>query len=402
MSQPNPLTTRQIMSTDNLSATSMLNSKPNSVCYLEGTCQTAWSLAQQFAIVRLSPSTPPDRPPPLFRIRIKPISPTTYRPIKGDVKSKSVRARIVAATYARFYLETEEFSDPKRKGRYYWMALGAFASKNVACTLEHRAVKAATGVGIDTVADGLGKGNFWLFQDIAPIHWLHSYDYSAYFHCANTRGEKLHEVMENQLTQLPWAEQALPVLQHLKLSSYAQKGMLLVREIEKLKPGSDTYREKQLAHLLAIANHEQRVVLQKLIYDDPAFAVWLKRQRTLQQTADTLLEPSTTWPPQYVDETSQALALLTKAVLPPLELVFAAACKTRDPKLKSVAPKDTVLENENSRMRWIGLAAKQFHGLMETQAEYMDQQLRSIASWHTPDMTTFELVLRQHDPWYMR
>jgi hypothetical protein len=64
MRPENPLTTRQIMSTDNLSATSMLNSNPNSVCYLEGTCQTAWSLAQQFAIVRLSPSTPPDRPPP--------------------------------------------------------------------------------------------------------------------------------------------------------------------------------------------------------------------------------------------------------------------------------------------------------------------------------------------------
>jgi hypothetical protein len=63
MSRSNPLTRSQIMSKDNLSATSMLNNKPNSVCYLEGTCQTAWSLAQQFAIVRLSPSTPPGRPP---------------------------------------------------------------------------------------------------------------------------------------------------------------------------------------------------------------------------------------------------------------------------------------------------------------------------------------------------
>ena len=98
----------------------------------------------------------------------------------------------------------------------------------------------------------------------------------------------------------------------------------------------------------------------------------------------------------------QAPALLTKTILPPLELVFAAACKTKDPKLKSVAPKDTVLENANSRMQWIKKAADKFHGLMETQAEYMDQQLRSIASWHSPEMTTFELVLRQHDPWCMR
>lgn len=402
MSQRNPLTTRQIMSKDNLSATSMLNSKPNSVCYLEGTCQTAWSLAQQFAIVRISPSTPPGRPPSPFSIRIKPISPTTYRPIKGDVTTKSVRARTVAATYARFYLETEEFGDPKRKGRYYWMALGAFASKTVACALEHRAVKSAAKLGIDAVADGLGKGNFWLFQDIAPIHWLHNYDYSAYFHCASTRGEKLYEVMESQLTQLPWAEQVLPRLQHLKLSSYAQKGMLLVREIEKLSPGSKEYRQAQLAHLLEIANHEQRVVLQKLIYTDPDFTAWLQAQRVAQNAADTILEHSTTRPLLYVDESMLAPALLIKTILPPLELVFAAACKTKDPKLKSEAPKDTVLENANSRMQWIKKAADQFHGLMEKRLPYMEQQLRSIASWHNPEMTTFELVLRQHDPWCMR
>jgi hypothetical protein len=43
-----------------------------------------------------------------------------------------------------------------------------------------------------------------------------------------------------------------------------------------------------------MGHHAQRVVLQKLIYTDPDFTVWLQRQRALQQTADTLLEPSTT------------------------------------------------------------------------------------------------------------
>jgi hypothetical protein len=391
MSQGNPLTRSQIMSKDNLSATSMLNNKPNSVCYLEGTCQTAWSLAQQFAIVRLSPSTPPRPPKPLSsgsqpkpkqpaqplkiktmvtippkllpippqwlslssKIKTIPISPIWYPPTEGSIDEKIQRASIVAATYARFYLETEEFGNPKRKGRYYWMALGAFASKIVACTLKNNALRAANAVGIDAVVNGLGKGNFWLFQDIAPIHWLHSYDDSAYFHCANTRGEKLYEVMESKLKQLPWAKQALPILQNLKLSSYVQTGMRLVREIEKLPPGTEDYRKKQFAHLLAIADHEQRVVLQKLIYNDPGFAVWLQRQRAAQNAADTLLEPSRTWPPLYVDESMQAPALFIKTILPPLELVFAAACETKDPKLKSVAPKDTVLENEESRMRWI-------------------------------------------------
>lgn len=436
MSQGNPLTRSQIMSKDNLSATSMLNNKPNSVCYLEGTCQTAWSLAQQFAIVRLSPSSPPRPlssgsqpkpkqpaqplkiktmvtiPPKLLpippqwlslssKIKTIPISPIWYPPTEGSIDEKIQRTSIVAATYARFYLETEEFGNPKRKGRYYWMALGAFASKTVACSLKNNALRAANAVGIDAVVNGLGKGNFWLFQDIAPIHWLHSYDDSAYFHCANTRGEKLYEVMESKLKQLPWAKQALPILQNLKLSSYAQEGMRLVRVLENMGPDSKEYRKKQLEHLLAIADHEQRVVLQKLIYNDPGFAVWLQRQRAAQNAADMLLKPSTTWLPLNVNATSRALALLVKTILPPLELVFAAACETKDPKLKSVAPKDTVLENEESRMSWIKTAANQFHGLMGTRSAYMDQQLRSIADGHKPTMTTFELVLRQHDPWCM-
>jgi hypothetical protein len=48
-----------------------------------------------------------------------------------------------------------------------------------------------------------------------------------------------------------------------------------------------------------MSHHAQRVVLQKLIYTDPDVTVWLQRQRALQQTADTLLQPSTTKPPQY-------------------------------------------------------------------------------------------------------
>lgn len=49
--------------------------------------------------------------------------------------------------------------------------------------------------------------------------------------------------------------------------------------------------------------------------------------------------------------------------------------------LISVAPDDTVLENFKSRMRWIDLAAKKFHGLMQTKKYFMEHQLQTIASW---------------------
>ena len=55
-------------------------------------------------------------------------------------------------------------------------------------------------------------------------------------------------------------------------------------------------------HLLAIADHEQGVILQPLIYDDPDFVYWLDKQR---------------WP-------------WVRWAVPNLELVFSSACSTRE------------------------------------------------------------------------
>jgi len=100
------------------------------------------------------------------------------------------------------------------------------------------------------------------------------------------------------------------------------------------------------------------VILQPLIYDDPEFAGWIKTQRA--------------W---YANWAS-----------PPLQLVFTHACDTDKPELKSVAPEGTELENLKSRMKWIGEAAKQFHGLMQRNTAFMESELRTIAGWvNMPD-----------------
>lgn len=64
------------------------NQRPNSCVVVQCDCNTMWSLAQEFSYLRLST-------------------------IRGDFKAKLVedyvvRARRIAATYARFYLETED------------------------------------------------------------------------------------------------------------------------------------------------------------------------------------------------------------------------------------------------------------------------------------------------------
>ena len=106
-------------------------------------------------------------------------------------------------------------------------------------------------------------------------------------------------------------------------------------------------------HLLAIADHEQGVILQPLIYDDPDFVYWLDKQR----------RPWVRW------------------AAPNLELVFSSACSTSDKALKSVAPEGTKLEELRSRMDWIGRAAEKFHGLMQSDHNYMENEIQKMAGW---------------------
>jgi hypothetical protein len=109
--------------------------------------------------------------------------------------------------------------------------------------------------------------------------------------------------------------------------------------------GKKTRQKTQSAYLLAIAEHDQEIVLQLLIYDDEGFAWWLRQQRKA-------------W---------------VKWASPTLQLVFAAACDIDDSELKSVALDDMVLEDFDSRFRWIEVAAKKFHGLMQKKLDALLQ-----------------------------
>ena len=84
-------------------------------------CNTLWSMGQQQAIQRLSE---PKR------------GWFSSTPKQQLVASFSARAARIAATYARFYLEQEEGCNPEFRGRFYWMGLAAFASKQVKCALD--------------------------------------------------------------------------------------------------------------------------------------------------------------------------------------------------------------------------------------------------------------------------
>lgn len=319
---------------DSSTKEAMTNTAPKSCVEVNCDCNTMWSLAQQFSCMRLCVETGEH---------------------KGElVEDYAVRARRIAATYARFYLELEEGGDPEKIGRYYWMALGAFASKTVACTFEAWQVKAMS-LGIDTVREGLGKGNFWLFCDISGWHWYHNKHKGSFDKCLSQRNSNsFAKEVKAQIARLPWNASALPTIKYFSVSQEIKRGFAKIQEFETTDEEDSVARNSiQFDHLLEIAKHEQGVILQPLIYDDPAFATWVRQQRA--------------WYAQWAS--------------PQLELVFTHQCSNKHLEVKSGAPKETHLENFLSRMEWINAAAEKFHGLMKQKPSFMHSAIANIAEW---------------------
>ncbi|WP_175663373.1 DUF2515 family protein [Burkholderia ambifaria] len=94
---------------------------------------------------------------PDYRFSSHTISETKIEP--GDVsfvgKNYGARARRVASSYARMFLEDFHLGETGKVGRFYWTGLGAFAAKQVSANLESWQMDKVPGMGI--VHEGLGK-----------------------------------------------------------------------------------------------------------------------------------------------------------------------------------------------------------------------------------------------------
>jgi hypothetical protein len=240
------------------------------------------------------------------------------------------------------------------------MALGAFASKTVACLLDSWQLNSMY-IAFKTIPRGLGQGNLWLYTDIAASHWFYNHypeNFQQGMMCGVNRDvEQLEEPVKTITYDLPWADESIGTIHNFKPSKDILEGFKLVKKVEDEKNDNKTSKH-QLAQLMAIAEHEQGAVLQPLIYDNPDFAGWAKLQRSK-------------W---------------IKWMSPTYQLTFTHACDIDDPELKSVAPDEMIVEDLTSRMKWIGDAAEVFHDLMDRKKDYMTQELQTIASWvNTPD-----------------
>ena len=213
----------------------------------------------------------------------------------------------------------------------------------------------------EEIANGLGRGNLWLFMDIAAPHWFYNHypeNFGEGMICKTQRSAaSLEAPVKEIVDNMPWSAESLAKINQMSLSEDLLEGFKYIPQIE--NEFDDTNRQKlQMEHLMAIARHEQGAVLQPLIYEDPAFSRWTAFQR---------------WP-------------IVKCLSPTYEITFTHRCEIDDPQLKSVAPDDMVVEDYDSRMGWIDKAAIKFHGLMIKKENYMIGELNTIAYWvNTPD-----------------
>ena len=316
------------------------NTTSDSVQDITLSCAELWSIGQQEAIRRLS---------------IQRSCLFTRVPRQHLVGDFSARAARIAATYARFYLETEQGGDPDYKGRFYWMGLAAFASKQVKCALDFipdslwfPLAKAATHVS----KDSLGKGNFWLFQDIFVWHWFYAQYPEQFDECAPQRDTSTYvEIVKSNMASLPWAEETLTVLNNLRLTKDITKAFQYTRSFER----SSDYEERralQLQSLMMIANHEQITILQPLIYNEWVFNKSLDIQAALED-----------------------LPLIPKRVA-----AFTTTCDI-DNEQRRVQMKDGNLYETADRMKFITAIAEKYHILMHEDVEYMEGTIRTISSW---------------------
>ncbi|MDF3136958.1 DUF2515 family protein [Pseudomonas extremaustralis] len=309
---------------------------------IEITCNHLWSLAQVQAIKRLSTYR---REYHLFG--------TTKWMLEGDF---SLRAARIAGIYASFYLEKEDGGNEKFKGRFYWMGLAAFASKQVMCGLDFTTLAiAAMPIGkplVDIGKNGLGKGNFWLFQDIFCWHWFYSKYPHKFEECSGERNsENLDEKVKSILRKLPWASEALDAIDNFKVKPQVIDAFLMIKQAEETAPGRER-QELQFKSLLAMANHEQLNILQTLIYENKVFQTVLDAQRNAEGLP----------------------------FVPLRSAAFSTACDLKEPELREQMYEGD-LYNAQDRMRFILRTSNKYHQLMITRHEYMEKVITEVSEW---------------------
>lgn len=364
----------------NLDWTGITNRTDNSCKTVQCDCLTYWEIHQQEAMKRVSNLEDPRK--------------NHYKLEPGY----EARARRIASVYAKIYLEREIHGNKQFIGRYYWMGLGAFASKTVAAIFKH----GLTAWGYKWIPLGIvrdpvhsfAKGNLWLFMDIAPWHYAWSMSAKSFADCRELRHVSKFTHIKEEVRNLPWSK-CLPIIKHLQSTSEIEEAFGYLPTIESVfkrkgKPRGDNFLKAKndlFKHLMAIAVQEQRNILQELVWIE-----WkVQAQATLQsytKLPDSTLVLSSDYSVDAVKPVRDSTRTLPSAYNPQDQRqVYVGRHKGILDKLPesvySTPMAHTQVHDYDSRMEWIAEAAKKYHRLMlsETGREFLEKELGIIAGW---------------------
>lgn len=286
------------------------------------------------------------------------------------------RARRIASVYAKVFLETEVGGNSNLLGRYYWMGLGAFASKTVAMVFNATRSTIAYNFDIfidsDEALDTFAKGNLWLFMDISLWHYVWSVSPSSFEKCKGKRDVRKFVDLKTSINNLPWSS-CLSDINYLKVTPEINEAFGLLPTIESIFNANPTLslkfhtaQKQLLKHILGVAVQEQKNILQKIAWDDESLKSNLKAQRRIYlnwATIDQTLGLSSDYDVDKLKKRSDAKRLSEAPWIAP--------------------PKGTIVENYDSRMAWINDAAKKYHRLMlnDKGRNFLISEMRIIATW---------------------
>ncbi|MFI8144561.1 DUF2515 family protein [Acinetobacter sp. ABJ_C5_2] len=362
------------------------NNIENSCKSVNCDCTTIWEYYQQMAMTLLSNKKDNQN------YRIEP--------------GYEARARRIASIYARIYLEMFPFTSNQSvtaatySGRFYWMGLGAFASKTVAAVFDH--IVSKTGSNADALIksissdrfnlNGIGvagihtfaKGNLWLYMDISVWHFVWAKSSEDFKICVGSRDTATYKKVKSSLYNFPWSN-CLTTVSNLQATDEIRNAFRILPDIEKIFKANTNKNNKfkkasnlLLEHLLQIANQEQINILQKIVWNDPIVRNGADVQRKAGIPKAELILSS-----EY-DGTIKKIHAVRGNVYS-YETEFGKKIKSLPESPISTPPSGTQVENQDSRMRWINLAAQKYHRLMlsEVGRPYLEKELHTIAGWNT-------------------
>lgn len=308
------------------------------------------------------------------------------------------KARRCAAIYAQIYLEQLN-GKSHLMGRYYWMGLGAFASKTVAAIFDD--FIAQLGASADDIIQSLSKkkynldnygisgihsfakGNFWLFMDVAVWHFAWNLSPADFEKCHSKRTSENYQHIRKSFDNLPWVKD-INQIKYLESTPEIQKAFLT--DLKKIEIIFNRYKTNRIAqftnartdlfnHLMAIAKQEQWNILQKIVWNDKVVKKGAEMQRIAGIPKAQLIlsheyNPAMPKPARYrhykvfPTEFSKKISHLPETPI-------------------SLPPSGTKSEDYESRMKWINLAAEKYHRLMQSEVgrAFLETEIKVIAQW---------------------